>query len=172
MPVQQVERVIIQERSKQEVLRVLAVDLEDHYLFLVLADNGGIDLIAGRKSYLGSIQLDGLSYHLGLAIHFDRRAMDDALALMLIDHVEIVRISHKIHIDVFIRHEGEGYPLNKLHIRIVDTNDAVRVIILENQEVTIEFTNDLKIGAADVLSLGFAVNDLLRRQQAGGKQHE
>jgi len=98
--------------------------------------------------------------------------MNDAPFLVLEDHIEIVRIGHKVHIDVFIRHKGEGHPLHKLHIHVVDTNDAVGVVILENQEVTIEFTNDLEVGAAAVLSLGFAVNDLLGRQQTGGKQHE
>jgi len=97
--------------------------------------------------------------------------MDDAPVLVLIDHVEIVRIGYKVHVDVLIRHKGKGHPLYKLHIRIVDTDDAVRAIILENQEVTIEFTNDLEVGAPTILSLGLAVSDLLGRQQPGSKQY-
>jgi len=168
--VQHIQIVVIQQHGKKKVLGVPAVDLKDHDPLLVLAEYGGIDLIIGGKSYLGSIQLHGLPDGLGHGIHLDGRTVNNALVLVFIDHIEIIRISYKVNIDVFIRHKGQGDPFHQFHAPIVHADGVVRVVILENQEVTIELTNDLEVGAPAVFPLRLGVNDLLGRQQTRGKQ--
>src|SRR5258708_7785458 len=170
VPVDQSQLGIVQEAGEQEVLGVLAIDLKDHDPLLVIADHGGVDLVIGGKSYLGRVQFDGLPQFLSHPIHFDRVAINDAPALVFIDHIEIILVGHEIDVNVFVRHKGQGDTLHEFHIPVVDADGAAGVIVLIYEEVAVDLTNDLKIGTAAIFPFRLRVGDLLGFQQAGSNQ--
>jgi len=152
---------IIQQGGEKEILLIFTIDLEDHDPLLIIADDGGVDLIIGGKPYLGSVELHGLSYRFRHPVQLYCRAMNDAPVLVLEDHVEVIRVGYEVHIDILVRHEGERYPLEQLHTGIVDANGIIRVIILENQEVTVDLADDLEVGTAAVFPFRLGIGYLL-----------
>ncbi len=176
MAVELIEAIVIKKGGEQKAAGVLAIDLKDHDPLFILADDGGIDLIVGGKAYLGGIELYGLAYHLRLTVEFYGRAMDDILFLVFIDDIAIIRVSDKIHVYIPFRHEGQGYPLLEMHSAVVDADPADRVVVLENQVVTINLADDLKIGPAAVFAFRLGIGDLLylgfQQQRHGHRQCE
>ena len=143
------------------MMRIFAVDLEDHDPMFVLADDGGIDLIIGGEADLSRIELDGFADLLGLGIQLYGRAMDNVLMLVFIDEIAVIGIGYEIDVDVALRHECQGYALLQVHGAIVDANGATGVVILENQIVTANFSNNLEIGPAAVFPFRFGIGDQL-----------
>lgn len=161
VPVELLQVLIVQERGEKKMMGIFAVDLEDHDPLFVLADDGSIDLIVGGEADLGRIELDGFAHLLGLAIEFYGRAVDDILTLVFIDKIAMIGIGYEIDVDVAIRHERQGYALHQVHGAIVDADGAIGVIVLENQIVTTNLSNDLEIGPAAVFPFRFGVGDQL-----------
>src|SRR6185437_16983314 len=115
---------------------IFTVDLKDHDPLFVLADYGGIDLIIGGEANLGRVQVDGVAHLLGLGIQLYGGAMDDILMLVFVDKIAVIGIGYEVDVDITLGHEGQWYALLQMHGAIVDTDDAARAIVLENQIVT------------------------------------
>ena len=151
---------------------IFAVDLEDHDPLFVLADHGGIDLIIGGEADLGRVQLDGVAHLLGLGIQLYGRTVDDILMLVFVDKIAVIGIGYEIDVDIALGHEGQRYTLLQVHGAIVDADGAARVIILENQIVTTNLSNDLEIGPATVFPFRFGIRDELDLGRQGGHRQD
>jgi hypothetical protein len=161
MTVQQLQLGVEKKGREQEIAGIFAIDLKDHDLLFVFADHGSVYLVIVGKADLGGIEFDGFAYFAGLAVQFDGGAMNDAFFLVFVDEVKKVVIGDKVDVDVFIGHEGKGYPLLQFHVIVIDTDGVTGIIVLEYQEVAIDLADNLKIGTAAILPFGFSVGDLL-----------
>jgi hypothetical protein len=100
---QQFELVIEQKGGKKEILMVAVVDLEDHDLFLVIAVDGGVDLIVGSEADVRSVQFHGLGEFFAGAVKFQRHAVQYVPALVLVDQVKKIGVRDKVHVDPAVR---------------------------------------------------------------------
>jgi len=100
MAVQVGEVLIEQKGREQEVMWVLAIDLEEHDPLFVLADDGRVYFVVRGESDLCGVEFYGFAHFLGLAVQLYCRNMDDILVLVFVDEVAVVGISDEVHIDV------------------------------------------------------------------------
>jgi hypothetical protein len=136
----------------------------------VLAADGGIDLVAGAESDVGSIEGNDIGYFFPPAIYLYGVAIDHVPLLVLVHHISKILVGKEIDIDQpVIGHIVEFLLAGLFHLRIIDRDKVLAADAFEDQEIPRNLTDDLEIDAPDIVFFRFGINDPLGEGRGGKK---
>jgi len=98
--------------------------------------------------------------------------VDNILLLVFKDHEEEVGILDKINVQELGRQEGQAYPLHQIHSGIVNGYGIVRPVILENQNISGNPADNLKIRFPGIVLLRFGIGNMLGLDKNGQKKKQ
>jgi hypothetical protein len=78
-----------------------------------------IDLFIGSKANSGSIQKNRLTNHFPISTNLHSFAIDDILSLILINHIEMIRICDKVKVKRFVWHEAHTGVADQIHVQVI-----------------------------------------------------
>ncbi len=140
---------------------VACLYLEDHDPLFVFTAHHGIDLIICHHGYPGAVDLRRFIHALHAGIHLYSHAMNDAILLVLVDHIKIIRVNHEIDVIGTGRNKIQVDHLFLIHLLVVHVYPVIGTDIFVDENLVIEFADDLETDVGNILPVGIRKTDLL-----------